>query len=173
MQVHDCLLNPLSVNIVLEQWGLHCLQCKLVRNSFVGPPRPPKSVTSLALQLLLDAGCKTKSTPSVVSCFSQPADEAHGSQVGPEEDCPEGEVTSGTKQAAMQMNWRLAKCTAHNEKARNKALHVIAVERLLERPHCVCPVVMHVVRATGCALLSVSVQPLPGLLSGRPRRKRR
>ena len=41
------------------------------------------------------------------------------------------------EQAAMQMKRRLAKLTSHNERARNRALHVIAVERLLERPHCV------------------------------------
>ena len=37
--------------------------------------------------------------------------------------CPEGEVTFGSKHAAMQMKRRLAKLAAHNEKVRNKALH--------------------------------------------------
>ena len=60
MQLHVCLLNPLSVKLVLEQWGLHCLQLEAPRRR-----------------------CKIQSTtPSVVSCFSQTADEAHGSQAG-------------------------------------------------------------------------------------------
>ena len=139
MQVHVCLLNPLSVNVVLEQWGLHCLELEVqagdqpVRWSAKAAWIPDLSEFVAAPR----RRSMTKSAPVVVSCFSHPAVGAREPLPEPIEECPEGEVTFGSKQAAMQMKRRLAKLTSHNERARNRALHVIAVERLLERPRCV------------------------------------
>ena len=83
MQVHVCLLNPLSVNVVVDRWGLHCLQLEvqageqLVRWSAKAAWVPDLSDFAAAPR----RRCKTnaKSSPSIVSCLSEPVVEPLGS----------------------------------------------------------------------------------------------